>query len=323
MEQAATCGPLPTLSILTLRTTPPLPSTSTHSITAGPKPLPELPEVENLKRTLEPLIVGAKIHAVRLFRRDIVRFHAPSRQGKTNYDQLLLGRRIASLARRGKQLAIIADDGSTLRIQLGMSGQLRYLRHRQRLDRNDHVHCVWQLSGQATRGRLIFRDPRRFGRLTAFASFAELEASYWATLGPEATTIRSNTLRQRLGRTRRAIKSALLDQHVVAGIGNIYADEALFTARIHPESRADKIAHDTSRTLAKSIRRILQRAIVSGGSTIRDYTDALGRNGSFASEHRVYGRAGQSCVRCTSCLVSKVVGQRSTVFCPHCQQLLS
>ncbi len=285
--------------------------------------MPELPEVENLKRTLEPLIVGAKVHAVRLFRRDIVRFHAPSHQGKTNYDQLLLGRRIASLARRGKQLAIIADDGSTLRIQLGMSGQLRYLGHRQRLDQNDHVHCVWQLSRRATRGRLVFRDPRRFGRLTTFASFAELKSSCWAALGPEAITIRSHTLRKRLGRTRRAIKSALLDQHVIAGIGNIYADEALFTAHIHPESRADKLAHDASKALAKSIRSILQRAILCGGSTIRDYTDALGQNGSFASEHRVYGRSGQLCVRCTSRLVSQVVGQRSTVFCPHCQQLLA
>ncbi len=323
MEQAATCGPLPTLSILTLRTAPPLPSTSTHSITAGPKPLPELPEVENLKRTLEPLIVGAKIHAVRLFRRDIVRFHAPSRQGKTNYDQLLLGRRIASLARRGKQLAIIADDGSTLRIQLGMSGQLRYLRHRQRFGRNNHVHCVWRLSGRATRGRLVFRDPRRFGCLTAFVSSAELESSDWAALGPEAITIRSSTLRQRLHRTHRAIKSALLDQHVIAGIGNIYADEALFTAHIHPASQANKLAHDSSQGLARSIRSILRRAILSGGSTIRDYTDALGRNGSFVSEHRVYGRSGQLCVCCTSRLVSQVIGQRSTVFCPHCQRLLA
>ena len=285
--------------------------------------MPELPEVENLKRTLEPLIVGARVHAVRLFRRDIVQFHEPSLQGKSLYDRLLLGRRIASLARRGKQLAIIADDGSTLCIQLGMSGQLRYLRYRQRLGQNNHVHCVWQLSRRGTCGRIVFRDPRRFGRLTAFASFTELESSYWAALGPEATTIRSQTLRQRLRRIRRAIKSALLDQHVIAGIGNIYADEALFTAHIHPASPADKLAHDSSRTLAKSIRSILQHAIVSGGSTIRDYTDALGRNGSFASEHRVYGRSGQLCVRCTSRLVSQVIGQRSTVFCPHCQHLLA
>lgn len=285
--------------------------------------MPELPEVENLKRTLEPLIVGATVNAVRLFRRDVVQFHEPSLQGKSIYDQLLLGRRIASLARRGKQLAIIADDGATLCIQLGMSGQLRYLRHRQQLRRNDHVHCVWRLLGRGTRGRLVFRDPRRFGGLTAFASFAELESSCWAALGPEAITIRSHTLRQRLRRTRRAIKSALLDQHFIAGIGNIYADEALFTARIHPESRADKLAHDASQTLAKSIRSILQRAILSGGSTIRDYTDALGRNGSFASEHRVYGRSGQLCVRCTSRLVSQFIGHRSTVFCPHCQQLVA
>ncbi|MCZ6652148.1 MAG: bifunctional DNA-formamidopyrimidine glycosylase/DNA-(apurinic or apyrimidinic site) lyase, partial [Planctomycetota bacterium] len=267
--------------------------------------------------------VGARVHAVRLFRRDIVQFHEPSLQGKSSYNQLLLGRRIARLARRGKQLAIVADDGFTLRIQLGMSGQLRYLRHRQRLGQNNHIHCVWRLSGRTTRGRLVFRDPRRFGRLTAFASFAELESSDWATLGPEAITIRSHTLRQRLRRTRRAIKSALLDQHVIAGIGNIYADEALFTAHIHPESRADKLAHDASQTLAKSIRSILQRAILCGGSTIRDYTDALGRNGSFASEHRVYGRSGQLCVHCTTRLVSRFVGQRSTVFCPHCQRLMA
>ncbi len=285
--------------------------------------MPELPEVENLKRSLEPLIVGARVHAVRLYRRDIVQFHEPGLQGNSIYDQLLLGQRIASLARRGKQLAIIAEDGSTLCIQLGMSGQLRYLRHRQRLGQNDHVHCVWQLSRQATRARLVFRDPRRFGHLTAFASFTELESSQWAALGPEAITIRSHILRQRLQRTRRAIKSALLDQHVIAGIGNIYADEALFTAHIHPASPADRLAHDSSQRLAKSIRSILQRAILSGGSTIRDYTDALGQNGSFASEHRVYGRSGQLCVRCTSHLVSQFIGQRSTVFCPHCQQLLA
>ena len=204
-----------------------------------------------------------------------------------------------------------------------MSGQLRYLRHRQRLKRIDHVHCVWRLSGPTDRGRLVFRDPRRFGRITAFASLTDLESDRWATLGPEAITIKPSVLRKQLLDTHRAIKPALLDQHVIAGIGNIYADESLFAARVHPASTTQSVAQDASRPLAKSIRSILECAVSCGGSTIRDYADAVGRNGSFVSRLQVYGRVGQPCVCCSTKLESEILGQRTTVFCPRCQELLS
>ena len=286
--------------------------------------MPELPEIANLMRSLEPILPGATVTAVDLRRRDIVRSddgRSRRPRGTVPAKCLLLGETIEQLARHGKELAIIAASGRSLCIHLGMSGQLRYCPPRQRLASRRHVHCIWRLESNGTHGRLVFRDPRRFGGLWSFESYDELRAVRWSPLGPDALSIDARTLRRRLHATRRAVKAALLDQRIIAGIGNIYADEALFAAGVHPASPANAIPADFGRALAAAIRRILARATADGGSTVRDYADGRGRPGTYARRHVVYGRASESCSRCGRPLDTSVVAQRTTVFCPRCQRL--
>lgn len=280
-----------------------------------------MPEIANLKRSLEPLLVGAVIGRVALNRSQIVR-NIDQSSGTTRISgrRLLAGQTIRRLDRHGKELAIITRDGPSLCVHLGMSGQLFYWAWRRRLSRLDHVHCTWQITSPAGRGRLVFRDPRRFGGLWVFGSLSELRHSRWSRLGPDALSVDPSTLAERLKRTRRAIKAVLLDQRVIAGIGNIYADEILFAARIHPLSTAAGLGPAQRRALGSAIPRVLTQALRAGGSTIRDYRDATGQPGRFASRHRVYGRAGLPCHCCSRPLESIRIAQRSTVFCGSCQR---
>ena len=289
--------------------------------------MPELPEIAHLGRTLGPVLPGAVVRGVTLLRPDIVRCSASrSRrpQQRVSPRNLLLGQRIQRLVRHGKELAIVSRDGPAICVHLGMSGQLWHCPSGRRLRRRDHVHCVWHLGdprpGQG-RGRLVFRDPRRFGGLWCFSSLQELVVTRWSQLGPDALRIGTVTLRESLAGTSRSIKAALLDQRIVAGIGNIYADEILFAAGIHPQSAASALPADRYRRLAGTIRRVLATAIVHGGSTVRDYVDGRGSAGSYALRHRVYGRAGQLCASCGQPLCDITVAQRTTVFCPACQAL--
>jgi len=229
-----------------------------------------------------------------------------------------MGERIERLERHGKELAIVSRGGASVCVHLGMSGQLWHCPPGERLRRRDHVHCVWHLG---KRGRLVFRDPRRFGGLWCYASLDDLTAARWSRLGPDALRIDARTLRRVLARTRRSIKSTLLDQTVVAGIGNIYADEILFAAGIHPQSVASLLPPDRCRRLASETRRVLTAAVRSGGSTIRDYVDGNGAAGSYALQHRVYGRAGRPCTDCGQPLCRITEAQRTTVLCPGCQDL--
>lgn len=316
----------------------------TSSLAAGCTAVPELPEVEHLRRTLEPLVVGAVVGTVNLRRRSIVR--APKR-GRVDPVRLLAGRRIIGLDRRGKQLAILADSGGVLVIHLGMTGRL-FVRPDPRdaprratpsvaprttpdaapyaaleePDSLDHVHCTWRLHRPGGRtSAMIFRDPRRFGGLWCIDSREELLASRWTELGPDALAVTPADLMTRLGVSRRAVKAALLDQHAVAGVGNIYADEALHRAGIHPMRRAALLQMSDWERLADAIRMVMGEALRSGGSTLRDYVDAEGRPGEFAWRHRVYGRGGEPCLGCDSRLRSIIVAQRTTVYCPTCQPM--
>jgi formamidopyrimidine-DNA glycosylase len=229
-----------------------------------------------------------------------------------------MGEQIERLHRHGKELAIVSRGGASVCVHLGMSGQLWHCPPGERLTRRDHVHCVWHLG---ERGRLVFRDPRRFGGLWCYASLRDLAEVRWSRLGPDALRIDTRSLRQRLAGVRRSIKAALLDQGVVAGIGNIYADEILFAAGIHPQSVASALPSDRCRQLAGEIRRVLADAVRSGGSTIRDYVDGSGAAGSYALQHRVYGRAGEPCTVCGQTLGGITLAQRATVLCGGCQKL--
>lgn len=286
-----------------------------------------------MRRSLVPRLVGARVCGVTLARDDIVRSVNGVRSQHGRRGALLHGARIKAIERRGKQLAIVAEDGRTLCVHLGMSGQLRFLSRGERLAQENHVHCRWQIEHSPVqntrtpspsprgreRGVLVFRDPRRFGGLWTLDSFDQLLAERWNALGPDALTIRTDVLHRRLGSTARAIKAALLDQHVLAGVGNIYADEALFRARLHPLLAGEQLTAAEAGQLAAAIRHVLRAAIDAGGTTLRDYADGYGEAGGYAARHAVYGRSGSPCRACAAALEKLVVAQRSTVFCRQCQ----
>lgn len=301
--------------------------------------MPELPEVERVRRSLESRIVGCTVDRVRILRRDVIATprdpaggfarnrsaRAAERDTKPTRltsAAMLGGATIDRLDRRGKRLAIIATDGRALDVHLGMTGAVMMLGANDPLP--DHTHILWILG--TTRGsprvshRMVFRDPRRFGGVWTCASVEDLVSRRWAALGPDALTITAPELGAGLAESRRAIKAALLDQSVLAGVGNIYADEALFLARIHPEADSATLAAPAIEKLAGAIREILGAAVAAGGSTIRDFAMPDGSAGSYQSSHAVYGRAGEPCPGCRrETLVALTVAQRTTTICPRCQ----
>lgn len=289
--------------------------------------MPELPEVETLRRSLEDALIGAQVVRATVRRRDVVRVH-PS-QSRTRRSALLEGDQIVALERRGKQMAILGRSNRVLCIHLGMSGQV--LREPVTADSKAtgvaaaHRHVIWHLERTGSSGTpgftLVFRDPRRFGGIWTFPDRSTLTDERWSALGPDALKISSRGLSGALSGTQRAIKAALLDQSLIAGLGNIYVDEALFRARIHPESPANRITPAQNRALAQAIRTVLHKSLHHGGTTLRDYRDADGTEGRNASRLSVYGRGGQSCVRCKTDLINIMVSQRTTTFCPICQSV--
>lgn len=283
--------------------------------------MPELPEVECLKRSLLPHLEGKFVTSAMLFRSDMLDVTGtPSAhpETKATASHLLQGCRITALRRHGKQLALVgvADSESrVLVLHLGMTGQVKHLRPGESVKSLTHVHALWRLdSGD----RLVFRDPRRFGGMWAIPSESHLDAR-WKELGPDALTIQSAALAAALACSRRAIKTALLDQAVLAGVGNIYADEALFRARLHPLTPAQSITRKNVARLATAIRTVLATAIKAGGSTLSDYFDANGKPGRYQSKRLVYDRAGEPCRVCKTVLYHDVVAQRTTTWCPSCQ----
>ncbi len=310
--------------------------------------MPELPEVEHLRRTLDPWIVGAEIVTVDVRRRDVVACPSHTRlTSQALQDSLGLHSRIVGTLRHGKQLALECANGRAIVIQLGMTGGVL-------LEQGDplpdalalHRHVVWGIrpaplsgeqtipvgakagsrqrasgsNGQSPLWHLHFRDPRRFGKITGLESSEQLR-EFWTHLGPDALTIRSADLFEALQRTKRPVKSALLDQSLIAGVGNIYADEALFIAKVHPFRPAAGVSQAEASALARSIRSILSAAVKRGGSTLRDYRDAFNQPGSAVALHKVYARSGKPCVACASTLIGERLQGRATVYCPCCQDL--
>lgn len=276
--------------------------------------MPELPEVECVRRTLERAIVGRRVLAESLRRPDIC--DGLARPGGAS--PLLRGAVVLAVLRHGKQLVIQGDAGRCLGVHLGMTGRLLVLPPAgDAPEPRTHVHACWRLDDGT---RLLFHDPRRFGRLTLPPPRAPGPAWFWRALGPDALTITPADLRARLAGSRRAVKAALLDQHVLAGVGNIYADEALFAARLRPTRRCKTLRPAEVARLARALRRVLADAVRAGGSTVRTYASSDGSRGTYQRRHRVYGRGGLPCVRCGSPLRRIHLAQRSTVFCPACQR---
>lgn len=276
--------------------------------------MPELPEVETVCRTLGPRWIGRSVVAVRIGRADFVR-RAPS---GPRLEALGMGGTATDILRRGKQMAVVFDNGRAVHLHLGMSGQVFVVAPSAAPARTDHVHIRWTLDDGSA---VLFRDPRRFGGVWAFATVEELQRERWDALGPDALKIGAAGLREGLGRSGRAIKACLLDQAVLAGVGNIYADEALFVAGIAPHARARDLSPEQTGRLARAVRSVLRAGVKARGSTLRDFVDADHREGSQQSRFRVYGRAGQPCRVCGTTLLGSVIGQRSTTHCPVCQTL--
>jgi formamidopyrimidine-DNA glycosylase len=290
--------------------------------------MPELPEVEHLRRSLDPVLVGARLHAVTVRRRSVISCDARDGHGLSPAERLskalLVHRTIVATHRRGKQMALEADNGRVLVVQLGMTGSMTIEADAppRGMDAK-HRHVLWDFSPASPAGarwRLAFRDPRRFGGLTAYPDLGSLHEA-WNALGPDALAITATDLATALARTRRPIKAALLDQALIAGVGNIYADEGLFAAGIHPLQAAASVGTDKVAELARHLRRILRHAVEQGGSTLRDYRDAFGQPGSAVQTHLAYGREGLPCAVCKETLVGTRVVGRATVFCPRCQDL--
>jgi formamidopyrimidine-DNA glycosylase len=301
--------------------------------------MPELPEVETVRRGVAQRVVGRRVTAVAVHRPGVVyrageggrgpsAASAASVGGARLGRELLLGGRIAAVRRHGKQLALVADDGRAVCVHLGMSGSLCGREREAHAgiagasggsggeEADPHVHVVWQIAGG---GQVRFRDPRRFGGLWVLGSEAEL-ATRWAGLGPDALTITPGQLHAGLSRTQRELKAALLDQGRVAGLGNIYVDELLFAVRLHPRKTAAAVTKAESQRLVRAMRRLLGRAIALGGSTLRDYVDASGAAGGFQSRFRVYGRHGEPCRSCGLTLERLEVAGRTTTACRGCQR---
>lgn len=279
--------------------------------------MPELPEVETVRRTLAAAVIGRRVRSVDLRRPDYAHRGDGAGPMAPTAKDLLAGAVIERLARHGKQLAIVGADGRSICVHLGMSGQV-LLADRRRLETLNHAHVIWKLDGDQPE-YVVMRDPRRFGGVWTYRDFDSLRRCRWETLGPDALVARATALRAALAKSARPVKAALLDQSVIAGVGNIYCDEALHQARINPLAPANTLSSSQVQSLAAAIRATLRRSIKSGGTTLRDYRDANGKAGSFQRLRSVYGRAGEACLTCGETLARGVVAQRTTVWCARCQ----
>lgn len=263
--------------------------------------MPELPEVETVTRTLAPL-VGRRIEAAEFRCLRILRGGDPDRMAAC-----LAGRKIASIKRYGKFIVVSLGGGGYLVIHLGMTGRLLLGGAP-----GKHTHAILTLD----RGALLYDDSRQFGCFQYSAEFPQRVER----LGPEPLEVPFDDFAAALRRRKTRIKALLLNQSFLRGMGNIYADEALFRAGIHPLAAASRIRRDRARRLHDAITAVLQEAIAAGGSSISDYVDAEGRKGFFQVSHRVYQRTGEPCVTCGTPIRRVLVAQRSSHFCPKCQR---
>ena len=270
--------------------------------------MPELPEVEVTRLSFADRIRGARITGVRVGK--------PLRWPLGATADEMIGQRVGEVSRRGKYLWLALERGGLL-MHLGMSGSLSFAPHAAEPGPHDHFDLV------TARGTLRLTDPRRFGAVVwSSAADAPPAATLLAGLGVEPFDDRFDGahLHAALRRRRVSVKSALLGGEIVVGAGNIYACEALFEAGIDPRTRSDRVSRARADRLADAVRTTLARAVELGGSTLRNFRDAHGAAGAFQLDAKVYGRAGEPCVRCATPIRRIVQNARATFFCPTCQK---
>ncbi|WP_025771333.1 bifunctional DNA-formamidopyrimidine glycosylase/DNA-(apurinic or apyrimidinic site) lyase [Thioalkalivibrio sp. HK1] len=271
--------------------------------------MPELPEVESIRRSLEPVIKGRRVRQV------IVRERRLRRPVPSGLAKRLVGRVFSDIRRRAKYLLFEVDAG-TLLVHLGMSGSLQFVDAAMPCKAHDHVDIVLDNGGC-----LRYRDPRRFGCVLWIGGPPERHRLL-ADIGPEPLSddFDGQYLRTRLYRRRAPIKSLLMDARIVAGIGNIYANEALFIAGISPFRAGGRISKARLDRLVDAIREVLRAAIEAGGTTLRDHALADGSSGAYIERLGVYGRKGAPCSRCGALIAMRIIAQRSSYHCRRCQR---
>ncbi|MEQ1486459.1 bifunctional DNA-formamidopyrimidine glycosylase/DNA-(apurinic or apyrimidinic site) lyase [Methyloglobulus sp.] len=270
--------------------------------------MPELPEVETTARGIAPHVEGQTVKQV-IIRQPQLRWLVPE-----NLNGTLTNLNIRLVSRRAKYLLFTTDVG-TIILHLGMSGSLRILPEEKTADKHDHIDFIFN------NGTLLrYNDPRRFGAVL-WTTFPPAEHSLLKDLGPEPllSDFDGNHLYQHSRKRTVPVKSFIMDSHIVVGVGNIYANEALFMAGIHPSRHAGKISLARYQRLAGCIKTVLQNAIQQGGTTLRNFVNEAGNPGYFKQQLRVYGRAGLPCIQCLQLLTEIRIANRSTVFCINCQ----
>lgn len=276
-----------------------------------------MPEVETICRGLERRIVGARIGDVRVVE---PRLRRPVDVGAL---ERLVGKRVVGIDRRAKYIVVELEDDAALILHLGMSGRVLLVPHGE--PPQPHVHVVWSLQHPPRHAPedLHFRDPRRFGLVEAARISDLCSHPLLARLGPEPLDERTTVddLASRAQASRRSIKSYLMDSRMISGIGNIYASEALWRARIHPRTAAGRMALSRWQRLLASVRHVLHAAIDAGGTTLNDFRDEDGNLGYFAVDLEVYGREGEPCRECSRLIRKVDLGGRSTFYCPRCQRI--
>ena len=271
--------------------------------------MPELPEVETVVRDLRPLLVGRRFEAVRAGKRKLRRAWSAA------WEPHLVGRTVQGVRRRGKWIVLELEGGGLLVVHLGMTGQFTVRPASEPVQ--DHTHLIFDLdNGQ----QLRFRDVRRFGSATYYPNAEELETFLDGKLGPEPFELPADYWRDALRKTNRPLKAVLLDQRVVAGVGNIYADESLHAARLNPKRTGRQTTRAQAERLREAIVAVLNRAIELRGSSIRDYVGGSGLKGGFQERFSVYGRAGDPCPTCGRPIACVRLAGRSTHYCPKCQK---
>lgn len=272
--------------------------------------VPELPEVETIRRSLDGIVVG----------RTVARMELRTPRLRLPLDDTLragvVGRRIVATSRRGKYLLFELDNGRAWIFHMGMSGRLRYTDAREETGgKHDHVLAFFEEGGA-----LVFHDPRRFGLCVVDGLH---DAKLLAGMGPEPLdrdTFHEDYLSNYRRTTRRTAKDVLMDQRVVAGLGNIYVSEILFLAGVRPRRSMARVTREECARMVDATREVIADAIEHRGSTISDFLDGIGRRGGYQWRHNVYDREGKPCPRCSTAIKSVVVAQRSSFYCPTCQR---
>ncbi len=274
--------------------------------------MPELPEVETTRLALEPYLVGQPVADLKIRRRDL-RWPIPS-----GLEKQIQGKQILALRRIGKYMLFDVEDGHSLIVHLGMSGSFRIAKKTPKtLKKHDHI-LITMKSGVTA----IYHDQRRFGFLLSCPTRDLPRHPLLAKMAPDPLNPKAFTptyLYAALKSRKSAVKLAIMDQHIIAGMGNIYASEALFLAKIHPSRPANSITLKEAKTLTSAVSKVLRSALASGGSTLRDYVSGENVSGYFQHHFAVYDREKQPCPHCHHPLQKQAMSGRATYFCNYCQ----